>query len=129
MKAEDSKHMDLARQLAFIKPGETAEAIARHIVKALTLATEDHARRVAEALALTAGEAPAANSDILTSTELAARWHCHKVTLCNWRVQGKGPKFIKIGKEILYRLEDVLAWERDNRRQSTVDKPKPGPAK
>ena len=28
-------------------------------------------------------------------------------TLANWRTQGRGPKYFRVGRKILYRLEDV----------------------
>lgn len=31
-------------------------------------------------------------------------------TLANWRVSGDGPKFVKSGRILYYRKEDVLAW-------------------
>ena len=34
-------------------------------------------------------------------------------TLANWRCQGKGPKYSKIGHVIRYRIEDVDRWLKD----------------
>jgi hypothetical protein len=31
-------------------------------------------------------------------------------TLERWRVMGLGPKFVRAGKSIRYRLTDVVAW-------------------
>lgn len=31
-------------------------------------------------------------------------------TLVNWRAQGKGPVFVKSGKLIYYRKQDVIRW-------------------
>ena len=31
-------------------------------------------------------------------------------TLANWRVSGGGPKFVKRGRILYYRKEDVVAW-------------------
>ena len=31
-------------------------------------------------------------------------------TLANWRVSGDGPKFVKRGRILYYRKEDVMAW-------------------
>ena len=30
--------------------------------------------------------------------------------LASWAVEGKGPKFMKIGRSVRYRRADVLAW-------------------
>lgn len=31
-------------------------------------------------------------------------------TLANWRVEGRGPRYIKSGKHVLYRVCDLEAW-------------------
>jgi hypothetical protein len=36
-------------------------------------------------------------------------------TLRNWRVQGKGPPYLKLGRKVSYPLADLLAW-RDAQR-------------
>lgn len=36
------------------------------------------------------------------------------ITLAQWRAQGKGPRFFRIGRNVRYRLGDVLAF-RDER--------------
>lgn len=57
----------------------------------------------------------------LTTAQLSDRWGMQKQTLANWRVQGKGPKFLKVGnKKVLYALEDVEQWEKENIKRSTV---------
>jgi len=47
----------------------------------------------------------------LTETMLAARWHCSRSRLQHWRLDAKGPCFVKIGGRVLYALEDVRAFE------------------
>ncbi len=32
-------------------------------------------------------------------------------TVTNWRTNGNGPPFVKIGGAVLYRITDVEAWE------------------
>lgn len=56
------------------------------------------------------------NQDFLTPSDLAERWHVEIKTLSNWRVQGKGPAYMKLGggnnnTKVLYPLEAVLAYE------------------
>lgn len=34
--------------------------------------------------------------------------------LQNWRVTGNGPKFVKLGKNVFYRVEDVRDWLNHN---------------
>jgi excisionase family DNA binding protein len=31
-------------------------------------------------------------------------------TLANWRYQGRGPAFVKVGRHVRYRRSDVLGW-------------------
>lgn len=31
-------------------------------------------------------------------------------TLANWRTEGRGPRYIKSGKHILYRVSNLEAW-------------------
>lgn len=46
-----------------------------------------------------------------TQKELARRWTLSHRTLERWRYTGEGPKFIKLGGRVIYRLEDVEAFE------------------
>ncbi|MBB78334.1 MAG: hypothetical protein CL844_04970 [Crocinitomicaceae bacterium] len=48
----------------------------------------------------------------LTPKELAEFWCMADHTLANWRHQGIGPKFTKVGARILYKVEDVIAYEK-----------------
>ncbi len=48
--------------------------------------------------------------DLLTPAELAAKLHTKPAQLAQWRYRGLGPKFIKLGKSIRYRISDVDAW-------------------
>jgi predicted site-specific integrase-resolvase len=56
----------------------------------------------------------------LSQTELAARWNISHRTLERWRWTGEGPQFIKIGGRVVYRQEDIEAYETDNLRSSTL---------
>ena len=48
---------------------------------------------------------------LLTTEQLAARWGMSPGTLRNWRVWKQGPRFIRIGRSVRYRLYDVKKWE------------------
>ncbi len=48
----------------------------------------------------------------MNQTELAARWKISPRTLERWRWIGDGPRFLKIGGRVIYRIEDVEAFER-----------------
>jgi hypothetical protein len=47
----------------------------------------------------------------LDQKALAKRWPISERTLEQWRWQGKGPPYLKIGGRVLYRLCDVEAFE------------------
>jgi hypothetical protein len=46
-----------------------------------------------------------------TTAELAKRWSMSPITLSNWRQKGIGPSYTKIGRVVIYRLQDVLSYE------------------
>jgi hypothetical protein len=52
----------------------------------------------------------------LTQAELAAIWRISPRTLERWRWLKRGPAFVKAGGRVLYRLEDVTAYEAAQRR-------------
>ena len=54
----------------------------------------------------------------LNQIELADRWNISHRTLERWRWSGDGPDFVKIGGRVVYRLEDVEAYERDQTRRA-----------
>ena len=48
--------------------------------------------------------------DLLT-TEQTAEWlQLEAQTLAKWRVTGKGPRFVKLGRAVRYRIADVDEW-------------------
>ena len=55
----------------------------------------------------------------LNQVELSRRWSLSPRTLERWRWLGEGPHFLKIGGRVVYRLEDVEAYEAENLRAST----------
>lgn len=55
----------------------------------------------------------------LSQTELANRWRMSPRTLERWRFTGEGPRFMKIGGRVVYRLEDIEAFEALQLRQVT----------
>ena len=56
----------------------------------------------------------------LDQKRLADRWLLSPRTLEQWRWQGKGPKFLKIGGKVVYRLQDIEAFEAENLHINTV---------
>lgn len=56
----------------------------------------------------------------LTPTALASRWELTPSTLSQWRWNGNGPPYHKMGKKkILYKLEEIERFEANNLRSST----------
>lgn len=55
----------------------------------------------------------------LTVQDLTKRWEVTPKTLQNWRWNGKGPEYFKVGRTIKYRLEDIESFETAKLRSST----------
>jgi helix-turn-helix protein len=61
-------------------------------------------------------------TELLSTEEAAKRLRRSLRTLCNWRVSGFGPQFVKLGKRgVFYRPEDLEAFIAENARQSTTE--------
>jgi hypothetical protein len=56
----------------------------------------------------------------LNQIHLARRWNVSPRTLERWRWLNQGPRYLKIGGRVLYRLEDIEAYERDAVHQPAV---------
>jgi hypothetical protein len=55
----------------------------------------------------------------LHQVELARRWKLSPRTLERWRWLGQGPRHLKIGGRVVYRLDDIEAFEAASVRDST----------
>jgi hypothetical protein len=60
------------------------------------------------------------DEDTLTTKQLAKRWNMAPVTIQQWRVLSRGPKFYKIEKKVLYRLEEVRKYEQMLKMDNTA---------
>jgi len=49
--------------------------------------------------------------NFLTTKLLARRWKITPRTLERWRAEGKGPRFVRIGRHIRYGQSDIRAFE------------------
>ena len=58
---------------------------------------------------------------LLTQKDLAAYLGKSLAWCERARWDGKGPQFVKLGRNVRYRAEDVLAWIDANARVSTTD--------
>lgn len=48
----------------------------------------------------------------LTPRQVAERYQVSVETLKDWRYHNRGPKYVKLGQQIRYRLHDLEEWER-----------------
>jgi len=56
----------------------------------------------------------------LNQIDLARRWRVSPRTLERWRWQKLGPAYLKVGNHVVYRIEDVEAYEAARRRSGTA---------
>ncbi len=52
----------------------------------------------------------------ITAHQLGRRWQLAPKTLEKWRCKGVGPKYVKVGSRILYRMADIQDFERQGLR-------------
>lgn len=64
----------------------------------------------------------------LNQRQLADRWNISEATLERWRTEGIGPVFLKLQGRVLYRVEDVEAFEAESLRKSTSERVSAGGA-
>ena len=64
------------------------------------------------------------STTLLTSEESAEKLGIKPRTLVRWRGYRKGPAFVKVGRSVRYRQEDLDAWVASRR----VEVPAPAPA-
>ena len=64
------------------------------------------------------------DSDLMHPAAVAKRYSMTPESLANWRREGKGPRWIKLGNgkrpRVMYRASDVLAWEEKNMTKEAV---------
>lgn len=59
------------------------------------------------------------NKDLMTPETLAERWNLNPTTLSQWRWNGRGPQYLKLGRRVMYRIQDVEAFEEQQVRRDT----------
>lgn len=55
----------------------------------------------------------------INQVQLSDRWGISQRTLDRWRAIGWGPVFLKMGCRVIYRVEDIEAFELQHLRKST----------
>lgn len=58
----------------------------------------------------------------LNQSQLADRWDVSKATLERWRSEGIGPVYLKLQGHVLYRIEDIEAYEAASLYRSTSER-------
>ena len=61
----------------------------------------------------------------LNQIELSRRWSLSPRTLERWRFMRFGPRYLKLGGRVAYRIEDIEAFENEVIRRTTFDTPQP----
>jgi hypothetical protein len=59
------------------------------------------------------------NKNLITPALLADRWNINVATLSQWRWNGRGPSYLKLGRRVMYRLQDVETFEDQHLRAHT----------
>jgi hypothetical protein len=54
----------------------------------------------------------------INQVELSRRWRLSPRTIEGWRQRGIGPRFLKVGGRVLYRIADVEAYEAAELRET-----------
>lgn len=57
------------------------------------------------------------SEDLKNTKQAAAHIRLERKTLENWRCQGRGPAFVRIGSRIFYRVRDLEEFIEKNRHQ------------
>jgi len=60
------------------------------------------------------------HNNLLTPKQLAELFAVNENTIAQWRVQGNGPKFVKIERRIRYAATDVDHWMNERTFASTT---------
>jgi predicted DNA-binding transcriptional regulator AlpA len=56
--------------------------------------------------------------EYLSPAQLAERYGLPLETVYNWNKLRSGPRFMKLGRHVRYRMTDVLAWEASRTRET-----------
>src|SRR5258708_38309336 len=57
---------------------------------------------------------------LISPEELSQNFRLAVATLADWRSQGKGPPYLKIGRRVWYPRDRVLMWLREQIREGEV---------
>jgi predicted DNA-binding transcriptional regulator AlpA len=54
----------------------------------------------------------------LSPQQLAERYGLPLETIYGWNKLRSGPRFLKLGRHVRYRLSDIIAWEESRTRET-----------
>ena len=60
-------------------------------------------------------------SDLYAPDEAAGYIKSNWRTLARWRLIGTGPRYVRVGRKVFYRLRDLEAWLDQQTRHTTGD--------
>ena len=60
-------------------------------------------------------------NSLLKPEDLSERWGVATQTLSQWRWNSRGPRYLKMGRRILYPLREVEAFEEQMLRVNTTE--------
>lgn len=86
----------------------------REPIRVTAVAIQDSSRRSADARHQARESVSRGDEPYLTPEALAERWSCTKGWLANMRSAGVGPRYLKIGRSVRYRVADIRAFEAAN---------------
>ena len=58
---------------------------------------------------------------LMSAADLSALLGVEVKTLANWRCQAKGPKSLKVGRFVRYRMSDVEKWLAGREQENGAD--------
>ena len=58
----------------------------------------------------------------INENELAERWGISPKTLQRWRSEGRGPRYLKLSKRVVYPVDEVLNFENRSLYESTWER-------
>lgn len=61
------------------------------------------------------------HKNLISARMLSERWSLPTTTLNQWRWNGRGPRYVKLGRRVMYRIQDVEAFEAQRLRQHTAE--------
>jgi hypothetical protein len=62
------------------------------------------------------------DDDLVSPTELSRSTGIAAKTLANWRVERKGPPFVKFGRRVFYHRASLARWLKQSEKRTNADR-------